>query len=187
MMKVQSIGSIVPFALLSVAVLAAAGGHDQNAVNDVAYVEQGAAIGGTERFANELDGRTYQRAEQKLKDGIDSAIAIRIHTREDGRSYSLSGPAATLAEAASEASSGVAAKETAEVDDDASLTGKVMSAIEGATNLRGLDIRPEAESDGSVTLYGSVDTEDQKSQAEKLVATIDGVTRVESFLKVRRN
>ncbi|MEF7614059.1 BON domain-containing protein [Aquincola sp. MAHUQ-54] len=66
---------------------------------------------------------------------------------------------------------------------DASLTAKVKTALITAPDLGSLKIDVDS-NDGVVTLNGEVKTADEKARAERVVATVTGVTSVVNNLVV---
>ena len=66
---------------------------------------------------------------------------------------------------------------------DSALAGKVKAAIVATPGLKdlALDVRS---SDGAVTLFGTVDTDAQRRQAEKVAAGVPGVKSVKDELKI---
>lgn len=67
--------------------------------------------------------------------------------------------------------------------DDAAVTAKVNAAILAEPGMKVLDINVETNV-GVTTLKGTVDSSESKDKAEELVASVDGVKRVDNKLVV---
>ena len=68
--------------------------------------------------------------------------------------------------------------------DDTMITGKVKAALLADSEVKGLDIHVDTK-DGDVTLSGTVDSQAQIDNAQRIAKTIDGVKNVNSTLTVK--
>jgi hyperosmotically inducible protein len=71
-----------------------------------------------------------------------------------------------------------------EAVDDASLLAKIKSSMLRSPEVEGLDVNVDVK-DGIVTLSGSTDTQTERSNAEKIARSADGVKRVENRITVK--
>jgi hyperosmotically inducible protein len=78
-----------------------------------------------------------------------------------------------------------AGRSTGQVVDDATITTKVKAKLFDESILRGFAISVET-FEGTVTLTGAVDTEEQKEKAGQVAASTDGVKKVNNLLKIKK-
>ncbi len=71
-----------------------------------------------------------------------------------------------------------------EAVDDASVLAKIKSSMLRSPEVEGLDVNVDVK-DGVVTLSGSADTQTERSSAEKIAKSADGVKRVENRITVK--
>ena len=132
--------------------------------------------------------------------GAAAGDAATMHAGMTGMDHAMgaasaSGPAAGHAAVAGAAGSDNPVRASADsaagmtghmgANEHTSLTGRVESRIKSNDRLKGMDIKTVISKDGVVTLSGAVKSRAQKKFAENLVASISGVTSVNSNLKVQ--
>jgi hyperosmotically inducible protein len=76
-----------------------------------------------------------------------------------------------------------ATQAAAKVIDDSAITAKVKSALLTDQSVKGMNIRVETEA-GTVTLSGSVSTQAERTQAEAVAASVEGVKNVVNRISV---
>lgn len=77
-----------------------------------------------------------------------------------------------------------AGRTSGEVVDDAAITTKVKAKLYEDNILRGIAVSVET-FDREVTLTGAVDTNEQKTRAEDIAKSVDGVKKVNNLLKIK--
>ncbi len=78
-----------------------------------------------------------------------------------------------------------AGRSAGEVVDDGTITTEVKSKLLADSFLKGLAISVET-FQGQVTLTGAVDTDEQKSKAEKVAKEVKGVKKVNNLLGLKK-
>jgi hyperosmotically inducible protein len=78
-----------------------------------------------------------------------------------------------------------AGRSAGQVVDDATITTKVKAKLFDESILRGFAISVET-FEGTVTLTGAVDTEEQREKAGQIAASTEGVEKVNNLLKIKK-
>jgi hyperosmotically inducible periplasmic protein len=68
--------------------------------------------------------------------------------------------------------------------DDAAITARANAALAGSPVASAWDVSVES-NDGTVLLSGFVDSEEERAEAERLVAQVDGVEEVRNNIELR--